>query len=77
MGRQARGAVVVELIKGTKTADEVARRHDLTVAEIEQWRDEFLAAGEQRMRSNPKTPSSVGGRVQGIAHQDRRANAGA
>lgn len=28
--------------------------HDFTVAEIEAWRDEFLAGGEERMRTNPR-----------------------
>lgn len=49
-----KAAVVLELIKGTTTAAEVARQHDLTIGEVEQWRDEFLAAGEDRMRRNPK-----------------------
>jgi len=47
-------AVVMELIKGNTTGVEIARQHDLTVAEVEKWRDEFLAAGEDRMRRNPK-----------------------
>ena len=33
-----KAAVVLDLIKGKTTAAEVARQHDLTVAEIERWR---------------------------------------
>ena len=47
-------AVVLELIQGKTTAAQVARQHDLTVAEVEGWREAFLAAGEERMRSNPR-----------------------
>lgn len=33
--------VVTEIIKGTTTASEVARTHDLTVGEAEQWKPHF------------------------------------
>lgn len=47
-------AVVLDLIKGKTSAAEVARQHDLTVAEIERWQDDFLAGGQERLRSNPR-----------------------
>jgi len=49
-----KAAVVIDIIKGKTTVAEVARAHDFTVAEIEPWRDEFLAGGEERMRTNPR-----------------------
>jgi len=49
-----KAAVVIDIIKGNTTVAEAARAHDFTVAEIEAWRDEFLAGGEERMRTNPR-----------------------
>ncbi|MCH8006963.1 MAG: DUF1153 domain-containing protein [Planctomycetes bacterium] len=41
-----KSAVVLDLIKGKTTATDVARKHDLTVAEVEGWLERFLASGE-------------------------------
>ena len=49
-----KSAVVLDLIKGKTTATDVARKHDLTVAEVEGWVDRFLAAGEEQLRANPR-----------------------
>ena len=49
-----KAAVVIDIIKGKTTVSEAARAHDFTVAEIEAWREGFLAGGEERMRSNPR-----------------------
>lgn len=49
-----KAAVVLELIQGKTTPADVARQHDLTIAEVESWQDQFLAAGELRLRSNPR-----------------------
>lgn len=49
-----KAAVVLELIKGTTTAAEVARQHALTVGEVEQWRDDFLRQGTEALRSHPR-----------------------
>ena len=37
-----KAAVVIELIKGKTTAAEIARQHDLTVGEVERWRQDFI-----------------------------------
>lgn len=47
-------AVVLDLIKGKTTATDVARKHDLTVAEVESWVERFLASGEEALRANPR-----------------------
>ena len=49
-----KSAVVLDIIKGVTTPSEVARKHGLTVAEIEGWMETFLKAGEDRLRSNPR-----------------------
>ncbi len=46
--------VVLDLIKGKTTAVDVARKHDLTVAEVEGWVERYLSAGEEAMRANPR-----------------------
>lgn len=47
-------AVVLDLIRGQTTAAEVARNHGLTVAEVEGWREEFIAQGTEALRSHPR-----------------------
>ena len=49
-----KAAVVMDLIKGLTTAAEVARKHGLTVAEVEGWVEAGLQGLEDRLRSNPR-----------------------
>jgi len=49
-----KAAVVLDLIKGITTPADVARKHALTVAEVESWVEAFQRGGEDRLRSNPK-----------------------
>lgn len=49
-----RSALVLSIIKGETSVAEAARKHGLTVAEIERWREQFLAAGENALRARPK-----------------------
>lgn len=49
-----KATVVTDIIKGNTTASEVARTHDLTVAEVEQWMDDFLSMGTEALRSHPR-----------------------
>jgi transposase-like protein len=48
-----RVALVLEILRGDTTAAEAARRHGLTVAEIEQWKERFLGGAENALRSRP------------------------
>ena len=48
-----KAAVVLDLLKGLTTAAEVARKHGLTVGEVESWREAGLKGLEDRLRSNP------------------------
>ena len=49
-----RTALVVSIIKGETSQQEAARKHGLTVAEVEEWRERFLAAAENALRSHPR-----------------------
>lgn len=54
-----RAAVVMSIIKGETTIQEVARKNDLTVAEIESWRDRYLLAAENALRTRPKDEEAL------------------
>ena len=49
-----RSALVVSILKGETSVQEAARKHGLTVAEIEEWRDRALLAMENALRTRPK-----------------------
>ena len=49
-----RAALVVSILRGETSAPEAARSHGLTLAEVEDWKEKFLLAGENALRSRPK-----------------------
>lgn len=49
-----KAAVVMDIIKGKTSAAEVARSHDLTAGEVEQWIDDFVSMGTEALRSHPR-----------------------
>jgi transposase-like protein len=49
-----RSALVLSVLRGETSAQEAARAHGLTVAEIEGWKVKFLTAAENALRSRPK-----------------------
>ena len=49
-----RQALILQLVRGETTPAEAARKYDLTVREIEEWRDKALAAMENALRSRPR-----------------------
>ena len=48
-----RVALVLEILRGDTSVAEAARKHGLTVADIEDWRERFLAGAENALRSRP------------------------
>lgn len=54
-----RAALVLSIVKGETSAQAAARRHGLTVAEIEEWRDRFLLAAENALRARPKDEEAL------------------
>lgn len=54
-----RQALVLSLLKGELTVAEAARKHGLKVAEVEDWRERFLAGSENALRSRPKDDEAM------------------
>ncbi len=48
-----RVALIVEILRGDTSVAEAARKHGLTVAELEEWRERFLSGAENALRSRP------------------------
>jgi transposase-like protein len=49
-----RTALVISILKGETSAKEAARKHGLTLAEVESWVERGLAGMENQLRSRPK-----------------------
>lgn len=49
-----KAAVVMSIVKGETSAAEAARKHGLTVAEVECWTEQLFAAGENALRARSK-----------------------
>jgi transposase-like protein len=54
-----RTALVLQILQGETSAQEAARKHGLTVAEVEDWKERFLAAAENALRSRPKDEEAL------------------
>lgn len=54
-----RVGLVLSIVKGETSVQEAARKHGLTVAEIEEWKDRFLAAAENALRSRPRDEEAL------------------
>lgn len=49
-----RTALVLSIIRGETSSQEAARKHGLTVAEVESWMERAMAAMENQLRSRPR-----------------------
>ena len=54
-----RSALVQTIIKGETSMQEAARKHGLTIAEVEDWKERFLAAAENALRSRPREEEAL------------------
>jgi transposase-like protein len=54
-----RVALVVSIVRGETSVAEAARKHGLTVAEIEDWQERLLAAAENSLWSRPKDEEAL------------------
>lgn len=54
-----RVVVVVSILKGETSPAEAARKHGLTVAEVEDWRATFLLGAENALRSRPRDEEAL------------------
>jgi transposase-like protein len=75
-----RAALVLSTVKGDTSAQAAARKHGLTVAEIEEWRDRFPLAAENALRARPKDEEALSGSSKrsvsytGVRCADRRCS---
>jgi transposase-like protein len=49
-----KATLVIDILQGKTTAAEAARQHALTLAEVEQWTDDFITQGTEALRSHPR-----------------------
>jgi transposase-like protein len=54
-----RAALIIRLLKGETTAAEAVRRHELKVAEVEEWRDRFLFGAGNALRARQKEDEAL------------------
>ena len=54
-----RTALVLAVLKGEMTAEEVAHRHGLTASEVEDWKLRFLTAAHNALRSRPRDEDAL------------------
>jgi len=54
-----RVALVVSILKGETSVPQAARKHGLTVAEIEDWQERFLLGAENGLRARPKDEEAL------------------
>jgi transposase-like protein len=54
-----RAAVVLSMLRGETSAAEAARKHGLTVAQVEEWRAAFLLGAANALRSRPRDEEAL------------------
>jgi transposase-like protein len=54
-----RVALVLSILKGETSVQQAARKHGLTVAELEDWQERFLLAAENGLRARPKDEEAL------------------
>jgi len=54
-----RTAIVLSILKGEMTVEEVGRRHGLAVCEVEDWKLRFLTAAHNALRSRPRDEDAL------------------
>lgn len=45
---------MLQILRGETSGTEAARKHGLTVAEVDRWKEAFLAGAENALRSRPR-----------------------
>ncbi len=54
-----RASLILSILKGETSAQAAARKHGLTVAEVEEWRERFLLGAENALRARPKDEDAL------------------
>ena len=50
---------MLSILRGETSAQEAARKHGLTVAEVEDWQERFLSGAENSLRSKPREDEAL------------------
>jgi len=54
-----RSALILTILRGETSLAEAARKHGLTIAEVEQWKERFLLGVENALRSHPRDEQAL------------------
>jgi transposase-like protein len=54
-----RASLVLSVLKGETSVQEGARKHGLRVAEVEDWKERYLLAAENALRSRPRNEEAL------------------
>jgi transposase-like protein len=54
-----KAALVLSILKGETSTQEAARKHGVTVAEVEDWKERFLLGAENALRARPKDEEAL------------------
>jgi transposase-like protein len=54
-----RAALVLSILRGETSTAEAARKHRLTVAEVEEWQERFELGAENALRSRPRDEEAL------------------
>jgi len=54
-----RASLILSILKGETSAQAAARKHGLTVAEVEEWRERYLLGAENALRARPKDEDAL------------------
>lgn len=54
-----RSALVLSIVRGETSAAEGARKHGLTVIQVEDWQERSVLADENALRSRPKDEEAL------------------
>ncbi len=54
-----KSTLVIELIKGKRTMAEVCREYDLKQSDVEEWTEQFIQGGKNRLRSRPREEKAL------------------
>jgi transposase-like protein len=54
-----RSALVLSILCGETSAQEAARKHGLTMAELEDWQERFLSGAQNSLRAKPREDDAL------------------
>ena len=54
-----KASLVLSILKGETSTQEAARKHGVTVAEIEDWKERYLLGAENALRARPKDEEAL------------------